>query len=223
MDAETGLAAAARWEAGCSVDPCRNEFVIPTLAALMEVRKPSRVLDVGAGTGFVARAVDRKLSYSATWTLTDCDPSRLAIARKHMPPKMNADLICQDAISFLTCPNINGFDSIVVCFTLLEFENYNLLLEAASRALVLGGQLLIVVPDPWQEAISDPVKAQLLLRERVSIDKVDKFTGLPYPFYITRNEALVADAQSNGLSLTATVKSSSLSVYIFEFSKLNLY
>src|SRR5687768_813050 len=82
------ISEAERWEHGSREDPIRNEFVIPVLARVIEAEKPATILDIGAGTGYVARGVDAQLGFRPVWTLIDLKPERLQLAESYRPAEM---------------------------------------------------------------------------------------------------------------------------------------
>lgn len=73
------------WEQGCRTDEIRNSFVVPTLAGIVERTRPNSVIDIGCGTGYIARGVAGLVSNPALdWRLLDHAPDMLDFA-KEMP------------------------------------------------------------------------------------------------------------------------------------------
>jgi ubiquinone/menaquinone biosynthesis C-methylase UbiE len=87
---------AERWEIGCRNDPVRNDFLIPNLIRVIDALKPDRILDIGAGTGYIPRLVDDGLSYRAVWTLIDINSSRLEVSRKLQSDRMFSKNVVAD-------------------------------------------------------------------------------------------------------------------------------
>jgi ubiquinone/menaquinone biosynthesis C-methylase UbiE len=220
MENAASLLAAQRWEAGCVLDRCRNEFVVPAITNVLAERRPSRILDLGAGTGFVARVVDQALCYSPSWTLLDCDQARLSIAADNAPSSMKYHLVHQDSLEYLRLASLIKYDAIIICFTILEFSAYDELLYSCAQALNFEGELIIVLPDPWEELISSAKPVSQLLTGRVSINKIDKFTGKLYPYYISRIEQVISNVLAFGLAVTKLTRSDGSSpVYVMAFRK----
>jgi hypothetical protein len=57
----------------------------------------------------------------------------------------------------------------------------------------VGGLLSIFLPDPIEELVKlgDQDKVSAYATGSVSLDKIDKFTGAPYPFYLNRTDKVV--------------------------------
>lgn len=191
------------WEQGSKRDRLRNEFVIPTLVRLLSLHAPARLLDVGAGTGYVARAVDKELSYHPQWTLIDISSERLEVAEQLSPPRMSARTVVGDIFSW----NSEGesFDAIVLSFTLLEIKAVEKLVGLIGRKLAPGGLLLVVLPDAWADVIrhsrANSGVLQRFLSQGVDVPKVDKFTETQYPFHAMRTEAVIEAATEKGFDL----------------------
>lgn len=198
------LASANRWEQGCRDDHIRNNLIVPELVALIERLRPATIVDLGAGTGYVARAVDEALTYRAKWTLIDNDLARLTVARENAANSMVVTYI-KDDIRLLDDNKLNGdkFDLVLLCFTPLEFSSLQLLFGNARSLIDMNGWLALILPDPLQETTGSLQEMRRLMGGRVSLQKVDKFTGETYPFYISRNEDVISDALSNGFSLSS--------------------
>lgn len=81
------LSEAERWELGSRDDAIRNGFVIPALADIIEQGRPQTILDIGAGTGYVARGINALLSFEPAWTLIDLNRERLRRKRGKFPGK----------------------------------------------------------------------------------------------------------------------------------------
>ena len=69
-----------KWEEGCRTDRVRNEFIIPTLHNHLEQFKPQKILDIGSGTAYIARTIDKLLSYNPLWTIIDTSQERIDFA-----------------------------------------------------------------------------------------------------------------------------------------------
>src|SRR5688500_15971391 len=87
------ISEAERWEGGSADDPIRNQFVIPTLAGIIQDHRPRAILDVGAGTGYVARKIDALLDAKPFWTLSDLKADRLQLAQANQPADMKLECV----------------------------------------------------------------------------------------------------------------------------------
>ncbi len=218
-DLANGQSAAMDWEQGCAQDEVRRDFVVPTVGRLLTDRKPRRVLDVGAGTGFVSRTIDDLMSYRVQWTLVDYDKERLRIAAQLAPSAMDLSLICGDLSGVEWNGNGGYYDAVLICFTIVEFAEYRSLLTGIVDVLAEKGFLVIIIPDPWEEVCDQPSLAKELLTARVAVDKTDKFTHKPYPYYISRTEDIIRSVLSYGFVLDSIQASSSDKlVYVMTFS-----
>lgn len=184
--------AAERWEHGCRSDEVRNGFVIPELTRIVSTVRPAAILDVGAGTGYIAREVNHRLDYAPIWTLVDCDPERVALARSYSSDIMLQEVLETDVMSL---PDVQKYDAVLVTFTLLEVADIPVCVAKLRRLMNPFSVLSVVLPDAWADVLdasaTDPALVTQFLCERVSIPKNDKFTGKPYPFEAIRTESLI--------------------------------
>ncbi|MGN6820337.1 MAG: class I SAM-dependent methyltransferase [Sphingomonas sp.] len=193
---------AERWERGCKTDSTRNLFIVPTLVRHFEREKPQTILDIGAGTGYVARVSDGRLSYRPAWTLIDKNRSRLDLAAELSPHNMAADLVEADVLDYRFK---RPFEAVVATFTILEIADADGFIEVVSSLVVDGGVLLVAVPDAWPDVLkcgeAQPEVISQFLGGAVAIPKVDKFTGDSYPFRTVRLEKLISRILSAGFEL----------------------
>lgn len=185
---------AIAWDDGCLTDPVRNEFLIPKLRQFFEKERPPKILDLGAGTGYISRVVDSQLGYRPDWTLVDINSERLWLAEERKPPAMRMrHLICSIAD---IKPNDQPYHAVLLTFTLLEANDVDAMLASAIGSLAANGLLIIAVPDVWRDVVETmderSTLPRRLLRETISIPKIDKFTGALYPFYAMRTETLIS-------------------------------
>jgi SAM-dependent methyltransferase len=208
--------AAEEWELGCRRDEVRNGFVIPELVRIISAVKPATILDVGAGTGYIAREINHRLGYSPIWTLVDTDPERVALAKAYFADTMVQEVLENDVMSL---PDTPRYDAVLVTFTLLEVQDVAGCVAKLRRLMTAFSILSVVLPDAWIDVIAagreDPSVIEKFLGERVSIPKNDKFTGKPYPFEAVRNEALIDIVLRAGFVLVEIAKSSPPSPGIF--------
>lgn len=199
---------ARRWERGCAEDPVRNGFLIPNLIRIVDAAKPANILDIGTGTGYVARHTDAALSYRPQWTLADIDVCRLAIARENALGEMNATILNADVTTY---DFDEPFEAILATFTLLEIENIDEFILRLPRLLRPGGALVVSLPDTWRDIINSasasPEIVEEFLRGRASVPKIDKFTNDRYPFRAVRIECLISMVLSSGFALVELIES----------------
>ena len=197
------LSEAERWERGSRDDRMRNSFVIPRVAAILETHRPESILDIGAGTGYIARIVDGKLSYRPRWTLLDLNELRLALALAHSPPTMKLETVAGNVVDWPL--GDRRFGAVLITFTLLEIEDIDRLCTLLASHLNEGAVLSLAMPDAWLDvleyAATDPTVSDRYARGPVVIPKCDKFTGEEYPFRAARIEDLMSRVLRAGFDL----------------------
>lgn len=193
-----------RWETGSQTDAIRNGFVMPVLAALIAEKRPAKILDVGAGTGYVARCVDAMLNYRARWTLIDQNLERLRLAETLCPERMEVECLAANVFDWPW--EVGTFDAVLVTFTLLEIEDVDRLCRLIAEHMENAGTLLITMPDAWADvldyAAEDPEIMRKYVQGSVDIPKLDKFTAQIYPFRTTRIEKLICHVLETGYVMT---------------------
>lgn len=199
------ISKAERWEQGSTQDPMRNRFVVPALARLIDAERPSTILDIGAGTGYVARHVDRHLRYRPTWTLIDLNPERLRLAETYRPAEMKLECLTGNVFDWPW--QVGRFEAVLITFTLLEIEDIDRLCGLISDYTSQGALLAVTMPDAWIDVLEyageDPSIVRRYVEGPVEIPKLDKFTGEQYPFKATRIEDLIGRVLKAGFSLVA--------------------
>lgn len=210
------LSAAEKWERGCQSDVVRNEFVIPELTRIIAAARPATILDVGAGTGYIAREINHRLDYAPLWTLIDCDPERVAVAKSYSSDLMIQEVLQDDVMSLADTPK---FAAIMVTFTLLEIADVDKCVAKLRRLMTPSAILSVVLPDAWVDVLkhapSDPTLISRFITERVAIPKNDKFTGKPYPFEAIRTEFLINLVLETGFVLVEIRNSSTAAAGVF--------
>lgn len=194
------------WEKGCSEDEVRNRFVIPSIANFLIGLNIQRVIDVGSGTGYIARQIHEGGLNTINWTLVDIDDDRLALSRQLTPDDMSVVAISCDA--FDLSQDWSEHCAVLLVFTLAEVRLTNEVLDAIDRMLKSEeGVVVVIIPDALTDIVKIPDPAERLskLKEYSSglgeLDKVDKFTGAPYPFYFARPEKIIESFVNRQYSL----------------------
>lgn len=210
------LSAAEKWELGCRGDQVRNGFVIPELTRIVSTVRPATILDVGAGTGYVAREINHRLDYAPLWTLIDSDPERVAVARSHSSDLMLQEVLAEDVMSL---PDVQKYDAVLVTFTLLEVADVAACVAKLRRLMTPYSVLTVVLPDVWIDVLAasawDATLIPKFLTDRVAIPKNDKFTGTPYPFEAIRTESLIDMVLRAGFALVEIRKSATPAAGVF--------
>lgn len=194
---------AERWEEGSRDDLMRNSFVIPQIARILGTFRPQTILDIGAGTGYVARTIDGMLGYMPHWTLVDLKEERLALAVAHKPATMNLEAVAGNVFDW----PLGGrrFDAVVITFTLLEIEDIDRLCTLLASHMDEGAVLSLAMPDAWVDVLeyarTEPGVVQRYVAGAVAIPKRDKFTGEEYPFRAARMEDLLSRVLAAGFDL----------------------
>ena len=217
---------AADWEDGCANDEIRNRFIVPQLSRLIDRRRPSRILDLGAATGYIARSVDRNLTYRPHWIIVDCDNGRLALAHELCREGIVCTIIASDLKKLDAEKVLAPVDLIVLSFTLLEFEDKESVISLLPSLTVVGGFVFIVMPDPWEEVLQahEPSLeyARALISGSLSLAKTDRFTGSVYPFYVARLETLISLMIVQGFALVDLDRGGDRGqVFALTFQRLN--
>ncbi len=193
------------WESGSQADPVRNNFLIPALSRLLDAHRPASILDVGTATGYVARTVNRSLSYAPEWTLLDQDEQALSFAKSRTPSEMRVSFVQSGLNEY---HSDRKFDAILMTFTLLEFCDRSSIFARLKSLLSAEGILAVATPDCLQDLVEQCEKEEdyavlsAYVTEVIELKKVDKFTEEPYPFFAERVSATVSRALSVGLNLT---------------------
>ena len=115
------------------------------LARRAAAHKPSRVLEIAAGTGFVTRHLRDLLPAGAHLTATDINPPMLDVARTKFRPGEQVAFQPTDA-SALPFPD-RAFDAVVCQFGVMFFPDKAQSYREVHRVLTPGGRYLFNVWD----------------------------------------------------------------------------
>ena len=110
-----------------------------------------KILDIGAGTGYVARGIDSCLDYNPSWTLLDLSSERLELARGLRPERMKLECLTGDVFDWPW--EVGRFDAVLITFTLLEIEDVDRLCRLISEHMEDGGLLAVTMPDAWTDVL----------------------------------------------------------------------
>ena len=175
------------------------------LADAAEIGQGQRVLDVGCGTGVVARAAARRVGPEGRVVGLDINPRMLAVARR-VAPEIEwrhgdaGDLPFDDG----------AFDVVVSQFAAMFFPDPALALREMWRVLAPRGRLAIAVCGPLADAAGYRALAEVA--EHVCSPEVQALLRSPFALGDKQRLAgLVADAGIDGASIdTRPVRCSSL-------------
>jgi len=122
-----------------------------------DVRAGQHMLDVGCGTGIVARSVAQRLGANATIAAIDRSPRMLAVAREVAEREGAAVDWCEARAERL--PFADGsFDRVLCQFALVYFDDRGQALAECARVLKPGGLLALGV---WQRLDCHPFYRRL--------------------------------------------------------------
>lgn len=193
MDARTNslnFADSDLWEQGCQKDPTRNGFIIPKIADAIKKHNPISVLDVGCSTGYIGRAVRNLVPDGPHWTEIDCDTERISYA---ISQSKNCDATYLNADVFSEGP-LGKFGLVIIANSLLEFTLNEVRAHHIAALVEANGLLAIFMPDTLQDTLEDDHALEKLsefAKGSSKLEKVDKFTGRPYPFVAHRPISVV--------------------------------
>lgn len=163
-DAELGQVAAAAAEVYDSffVPALFDQFAGPLLDAA-GIGTGQRVLDVGCGTGVVARAAARRVGPGGTVTGLDLNEGMLAVAERRDAAQVEWRQGEAEAIPF---PD-GTFDRVVASFALMFFRDRSAALDEMARVTAPGGRVALTT---WASVDRSPGYRDL-------IDLVDGVVG----------------------------------------------
>jgi SAM-dependent methyltransferase len=132
----------------------------PKLADIAEIAPGDRVLDVGCGTGVLAREAAVCVGPSGRVIGLDLNEGMLAVARRLRP---EIDWRQGDALDLPFAER--AFDVVVSQFALMFFPDRPLALREMWRVLAPGGRLAVAVCAPLEETKGYGLFADILRRE----------------------------------------------------------
>lgn len=133
-----------KW-AGADGSEHHVRLAIPAAMDLLDPAEGSRVLDIGCGTGVLAKHVT---SRGAAYVGVDASPKMLEFARRHAGHCGAFHL--GDARSLASIPQISpeSFDAAVFLLSIQDMNPLSDILRSAAWALKPGGKLVIVMTHP---------------------------------------------------------------------------
>lgn len=192
------------WDAGCVADDIRNEFVIPAIVKAVERCDPSSIIDIGCGSGYIAREAARGTASGIAWRLLDYAPEMLAFARGRCVDVASTEFILHDLRA--EPRDLPGSQLGYVAYTFLDFPLDDRIARNVALLIAAGGLLLIFMPDVLEDVIEaaalDPAVLDDYRAGHCSLVKVDKFTAKNVLFEANRVEDVIRRFLRAGLTLT---------------------
>jgi SAM-dependent methyltransferase len=150
-----------------------------------------RVLDVGCGTGVLARAAADRVAADSQVTGFDLNEGMLAVARGLRP---GIDWRQGDATN-LPFPD-ESFDVVMSQFALMYFPDRTAALKEMARVLTPGGRLAIAVWGPYERAMGYVILTEIA-RRRCGQAAADVLTA---PFALGSKDELLDLFQAAGIA-----------------------
>lgn len=147
----------------------------PQVAAAARISSGDRVLDVGCGTGVLAREAVTLVGASGHVTGLDLNEGMLSVARR-IGPEIDwrqgdaGDLPFDD----------ESFDVIVSQFALMYFPHRSAALREMKRVLVPGGRFAVAVWAPFERAKGYVHLAEIARRHASDGDEAEKILQAPH-------------------------------------------
>lgn len=126
--------------------PVIGRPVAEILLSVAALRPGERVLDVGCGTGVVARLAADRVGDDGAVTGLDVNPGMLAVARSAVPPDLEIEW-CQASAESIPLPD-ETFDAVLCPMSLQFVPDRPAALREIRRVLAPGGRLALSAPGP---------------------------------------------------------------------------
>lgn len=161
------ISANDRGQVNTSAAKVYEEFFVPALfqewcnrvAQAAHIQPGQRVLDVGCGTGILARTLAERVGPEGEVVGLDINEGMLAVARQKAP-KIEWRSGPAEALPF----EDNSFDAVVSQFSLMFFEDRSAALKEMVRVLRPDGRLVVAVWDSLENTPGYAAMTDLLQR-----------------------------------------------------------
>jgi SAM-dependent methyltransferase len=131
----------------------------PRMADVARAASGDRVLDVGCGTGVLARTAADRVAAESQVTGLDRNAGMLAVARR-LRPQIHWHQGDATALPFADA----SYDVVLSQFALMYFPDRTAALKEMMRVLRPGGRLAIAVWGPYQRATSYVILTEIMQR-----------------------------------------------------------
>lgn len=165
----------------------------PKVADAAQVRPGQRVLDVGSGTGVLAREIASRTGSAGRVVGVDASPGMLAVAKERASAIEWREAVAES----LPFPD-QSFDAVVSQFALMFFTDRRRALHEMLRVLTPGGRLAVAV---WDSLENIPAYAsEVALLERMAGRQAGD--ALRAPFVLGSRKDLAALFSEVGVAAT---------------------
>jgi ubiquinone/menaquinone biosynthesis C-methylase UbiE len=168
------------WDRGCERDPARVFFVVPSISHVIDSHNVKRAIDVGCGTGFLARKVE-STAKPTQWTLLDRDADVLDYAQRVWQSTNTPILVNSTAEELVGSGNYSSYDLAVIAYTMLEVADLDAFVSAV-KSLVPKGVIAAYLPEPPACIASNDMAVQFVEgrvnggADFMKVDKINRFT-----------------------------------------------
>jgi ubiquinone/menaquinone biosynthesis C-methylase UbiE len=162
----------------------------PRVADAAKIASGDRVLDVGCGTGVLARAAAARVAADSQVTGLDLNEGMLAVARRLRP---EIEWRQGDATNLPFADE--SFDVVMSQFALMYFPDRTAALREMARVLRPGGRLVIAVWGPFERATGYVILTEIA-RRRCGQAAADVLTS---PFALGSQDELIDLFQAAGI------------------------
>jgi len=199
------------WDEACALDEVRNEFVVPTIVTIAQGGGPKRAIDIGCGTGYIARSVITRLASDFTqWVLLDRNPEMIGFAKSIVPERPDLKYINLDLEAVAITDFPGPFDLIILSYSILEMDRLDSLASRIGELAAPSAELLIFLPDTMEDVITAQPKNKGIIQKYAEgiaqIEKRNPFTGTYLTFYAHRDLYLVNSFLDAGFRLAQVTR-----------------
>lgn len=208
------------WAKKSAADPLRVNCIARIIGETLERVNARKVLDIGCGTGTVAHAIIRSFDLDSEWVLLDQCEAMLSEAQKVKIEGWDVHFEAMDFFDY--ADSGRSFDAMIAVFTLMEIENLDDFFKSVVKLATEKSKLLVVLPDIIEDVLSAVEARQITWQDyiygQVRLRKIDKYTGLKYPFIAHRIESILVSATAASLKLSAcNLYKNNSSIFVMEF------
>ena len=171
----------------------------PRLADAAGIAAGERVLDVGCGTGVLAREAARRVGTSGSVTGLDVNPGMLSVAAE-VAPEIRWDEGVAEQLPY----DSDSFDAVASQFALMFFGDRHAALREMWRVLRSGGRLAVAVWDTLEN--TPPYATEVELIERHSGRAVADVLRAPFVLGDRKQLSVLFDSAGIAPAVIRTVE-----------------